>query len=164
MSTLSLDTLPDVQKGIRTRPLFVMHLDVEPIVRFGLTPDGDRRVGVVTGGRFEGERLSGEVFGGGADWQIVRPDGATTLDVRLMLRTSEGVLVGMFYRGLRYGSPAVLAELAKGTRVDPAEYYFRINATFETSSQEHVWLNHILAVGVGDRRADGPVYSLFEVL
>jgi hypothetical protein len=163
MTPLSLDSLPDVQKGIRTRPLFVMHLDVAPMVLFGSTPEGSRRVGIVSGGRFEGERLSGEVLPG-ADWQIARPDGSTTLDVRLILKTDDGALIGMTYRGLRHGPPAVMAELAKGAPVDPADYYFRINPLFETASEDLAWLNHILAIGVGDRRADGPVYSVFEVL
>jgi len=26
------------------------------------------------------------------------------------------------------------------------------------------WLNRILAIGIGHRRADGPLYSVFEVL
>jgi hypothetical protein len=58
---------------------------------------------VVPSGSFEGERLSGEVLGGGSDWQSVRTDGSTTLDVRLVLKTEDGALVGMTYRGMRYG-------------------------------------------------------------
>ncbi len=26
------------------------------------------------------------------------------------------------------------------------------------------WLNRVVAIGVGHRRADGPIYSIFEVL
>ncbi|CAM5767832.1 hypothetical protein LMIY3S_02295 [Labrys miyagiensis] len=164
MYNLSLDALPDVQRGIRAKPLFVMHLDVRGPFGFGPTPEGERRVSVVTGGRFEGERLSGEVLDGGSDWQVARIDGSTTLDVRLILKTTEGALIGMSYRGIRFGPPSVMAELARGARVDPADYYFRINPMFETASPDHGWLNRILAIGVGDRRADGPVYSIFEVL
>ncbi|MDZ5448358.1 DUF3237 domain-containing protein [Labrys sp. ZIDIC5] len=164
MSSPSLDGLPDVQKGIRTRPLFVMTLDVAKPIGFGTTPNGDRRVGVVAGGRFEGERLSGEVLEGGSDWQIARPDGSTTLDVRLILKTADGALIGMSYRGLRHGPPDVMAELAKGGRVDPADYYFRVTGAFETASANYDWLNRVLAIGVGDRQPGGPVYSLFELL
>jgi hypothetical protein len=56
------------------------------------TPGAFRRIGVVPGGIFEGERLSGQVLDGGADWQTVRDDTATTLDVRLVLKTNEGAL------------------------------------------------------------------------
>ncbi len=48
--------------------------------------------------------------------------------------------------------------------VDPESYYFRIKPIFETASEKYAWLNNILAIGAGHRFADGPVYSLFEVL
>lgn len=164
MSTSLYDDLPEVLKTVRTRPLFVMRLAARAPSNIGATPGGDRRVIAVSGGAFEGERLSGEVLDGGADWQILRADGATTLDVRLVLKTGDGALVGMTYRGLRHGPPDVLARLGRGEEVDPADYYFRINPLFETASEKYGWLNRILAIGVGLRRADGPIYSVFEVL
>ena len=77
------DNLPEVLRTLRTQPLFVMRLNVRKLQIVGATPGGYRRIGVVPGGLFEGERLSGEVLDGGNDWQTVRPDGATTLNVRL---------------------------------------------------------------------------------
>jgi Protein of unknown function (DUF3237) len=38
------------------------------------------------------------VLDGGSDWQSVRADGSTLLDVRLILKTDDGVLIAMFYR------------------------------------------------------------------
>ena len=83
------DNLPEALKSLRTRPLFVMHLDVRKLLIVGAVPGAFRRVGVVPGGRFEGERLSGEVLEGGSDWQAVRSDGATALNVRLVLKTND---------------------------------------------------------------------------
>jgi hypothetical protein len=156
--------LPDALKAVRSRALFVMHLNVRPLQLIGATPGAFRRIGVVPGGVFEGERVRGEVLEGGSDWQTVRSDGATTLDVRLVLRTADDALIGMQYRGLRHGTPDIVARIDKGEAVDPASYYFRINALFETASSTYDWLNRILAVGVGHRRAEGVVYSLFEIL
>lgn len=70
-----IDNLPDALGTVRTRPLFVMHLDVRKLQIIGAAPGSFRRIGVVPGGIFEGERLSGEVLEGGSDWQVVRPDG-----------------------------------------------------------------------------------------
>jgi hypothetical protein len=56
------DALPEVLKNVRTRPLFVMHLQVRPLMIVGATPGADRRIGLVPGGSFEGERLSGQVM------------------------------------------------------------------------------------------------------
>jgi hypothetical protein len=160
----SNDDLPDSLRSLRTRPLFVMHLAVRGPLAIGATPGPFRRVAVVTGGSFAGELLSGDVLDGGSDWQTVRNDGATTLDVRLVLRTTDDALICMTYRGLRHGPSEVVARIEKGEVVDPASYYFRINPLFETASARYDWLNRIIAVGIGHRRADGPVYSVFEVL
>jgi hypothetical protein len=158
------DTLPEVLKSVRTQPLFVMRLDVRPMIVVGPTPGGYRRTGVVPGGRFEGQRLSGEVLDGGSDWQTVRGDGAITLDVRLNLKTDDGALISMTYRGIRHGPVDVMQRMEKGEVVDAANYYFRVNPLFETSATKYDWINRVVAVGVGHRRADGPVYSIFEVL
>ena len=157
------DRLSEALLTVRTRPLFTLQLSVRPIQVIGETPTADRRIGVF-GGRFEGERLSGEVLDGGSDWQSVRPDGSTLLDVRLVLQTNDGALIAMTYKGLRHGPREVMERLAKGEEVDPANYYFRINPMFETASKDYAWLNGVLAVGLGHRCADGPIYNIFELL
>jgi hypothetical protein len=158
------DNLPEVLKSVRTQPLFVMRLDVRPHIIVGPTPGGYRRTGVVTGGRFEGQRISGEVLDGGSDWQTVRGDGAITLDVRLNLKTEDGALISMTYGGLVHGPVDVMQRMAKGEVVDASSYYFRSQPLFETSATRYDWINRVVAIGVGHRRADGPVYNIFEVL
>jgi len=156
--------LPEVLQSVRTRPLFVMRLKVLPLQMVGATPGGVRRIGVVPGGSFAGERLSGTVLEGGSDWQTARGDGVLTLDVRLVLKTDDEALVTMTYRGLRHGPSDVLARIDKGEAVDPAGYYFRTNPLFETAAPKYDWLNRIVAIGLGHRLPGGPVYSVFEVL
>jgi hypothetical protein len=151
-------------KNVRTKPMFAMRLDVRPLLIVGATPGAYRRVGVVTGGLFEGERLSGAVLDGASDWQTVRNDGSTTLNVRLVLKTEDGALIGMTYQGLRHGPADIIARIEKGEVVDPASYYFRINPLFETEAAKYDWINRVIAVGIGHRFADGPVYNVFEVL
>jgi hypothetical protein len=164
MSENLSDNLPETLKSLRSQALFTMRLDVRGPLIVGATPGAYRRVGVVTGGSFEGARLSGEVLDGGSDWQTVRRDGATTLDVRLVLKTRDDALICMTYRGVRHGPPDVVAGIEKGEVVDPTSYYFRINPLFETATAEYDWINRVVAVGIGHRRADGPIYSIFEVL
>lgn len=159
------EIVPPEMKEIRTRPLFALLLDVQPATMIGKTPGVDRRVGVITGGRFEGERLRGTILSGGSDWQSVRPgDGAWTLDVRVVLKTDDDALIGMTYRGLRHGPTDVLDRIARGEAVNPNSYYLRIAPFFETASERYGWLNGIIAVGVGHRLPEGPVYQVFEVL
>jgi hypothetical protein len=150
--------------GVRTRPLFRLRETVPPLLVVGATPNGFRRIGVVQGGSFEGERLSGEVLAGGNDWQSVRDDGSIKLDVRLPLKTNDGALIVMTYQCLRAGPADVIAALDRGEHPDPASYYFRFAALFETAADPYGWLNRVIAIGVGDRHPDGPVYDVFEVL
>jgi hypothetical protein len=164
MSTSLNDNLPEVLKRVRTRPLFVMRLDVRKLLIVGATPGAYRRIGVVPGGSFEGERLSGEVLDGGSDWQTVRNDGTTTLNVRLVLKTKDDALICMTYQGVRHGPPDVVERIEKGEVVDPTSYYFRINPLFETAAAKYDWINRVVGVGIGHRSADGPIYSVFEVL
>jgi Protein of unknown function (DUF3237) len=164
MSGSVFDSLPLPLKSIETRPLFVMKLDVKPIVLVGETPGPFRRVGIVASGTFTGDRLSGTVLDGGSDWQTVRDDGSTTLDVRLLLKTDDAVTFTMSYRGVRHGPPDLIQRLEKGEVIDPSSYYFRINPIFEAPLGRYDWLNRVIAVGAGHRFESGPVYSVFEVL
>jgi hypothetical protein len=156
--------LPRELTDVRTRPLFIFTLDVAKPQVVGRTPGVDRRVGEILGGRFEGERLRGKILTGGSDWQAVRADGAWALDVRLVMETDDGALIGMIYRGLRHGPKDVLDAMARGEQVSPASYYFRVGPWFETASDKYAWLNNIVAVGVGHRLPSGPIYQVFEVL
>jgi hypothetical protein len=158
------ENLHGALKQVQTRPLFVMRLEVRPILDVGEAPVGHRRVGVVCGGVFEGDRLSGQVVDGGNDWQQVRADGAVDLDARLLLKTDDGALMTMMYRGVRHGPREVIARIDKGEILDPTTYYFRTAPRFETAVPKYEWLNRIIAVGTGHRSAAGVVYSVFEVL
>ncbi len=149
---------------IRTAPLMTMRLTVNGMQMVGATPNGGRRVGLVGGGTFEGPKLKGTILPGGADWIMARPDGSTTLDVRIVLETDDGATIGMTYRGMRHGPAEVMDKVNKGEFVDPALYYFRTAVFFETAAAKYDWLNRVIAIGTGSRPPEGPVYDVFEVL
>ncbi len=149
---------------LRSQHLFTMTALVDSGHRLGETPLGKRRIVTVTGGQFEGERLSGRLLPGGGDWLLERADGVSVLDVRLTLQTDDGALIYMTYRGLRHGPPEVLARLAKGEAVDPGSYYFRASPVFETADDRYGWLNRIVCVAVGERPPEGPRYTVYEIL
>jgi len=159
------EILPKEMTELRVRPLFILLLDVQPAINVGNTPGVDRRVGVITGGRFEGERLRGAVLPGGGDWQSIRPgDGAWLLDVRIVLQTDDGHTIGMPYRGMRHGPKDVLDRIARGEVVKATDYYLRIAPFFETASEKYGWLNGVIGIGIGHRLPEGPVYQVFEIL
>ena len=144
--------------------LFTLTLELGPIHDIGATPNGHRRIVEVAGGRFEGEEFSGRVLPGGGDWIMMRPDEVVQLDVRLTLKTDDGHLVYMIYRGMRHGPAWVMDKLNKGEKVDPTQYYFRTTPLFETASEKYGFLNRIVTVATGRREPKGPIYEVFQIL
>jgi hypothetical protein len=144
--------------------LFRAEITLAPPQELGDTPRGRRRIIGITGGRFSGERLSGRVLPGGADWQVIRADGVADLDARYTLETEDGALIYVRNRGLRHGPPEVLRQLAAGEAVDPARYYMRTTPLFETGDARYAWLNRIVCVATGARRPAAVELEIFQVL
>lgn len=150
---------------MNTRLLMTLKVVVAPPQNIGAVPHGTRRTAMITAGDFEGPRLRGVVLAGGsADWLLLRGDGVLELDLRATLRTDDGALISMRSFGLRHGPPDVIAALGRGEAVDPSTYYFRTTPRFETAHPTYAFLNRLVAVASGDRRAEGPIYTIHEVL
>jgi hypothetical protein len=137
--------------------------DVGEPLTIGPTSAGVRRVVPILGGTVEGERLRGEVLPGGADWQLVEPDGTGRLEARYIVRTHDGALIYVRNLGLRTGPAEVLARIADGEIVDPAEYHFRSIPGFECGDPRYEWLNRVLAVGSGARLPGAVAIDLYAV-
>jgi Protein of unknown function (DUF3237) len=130
------------------RPLMLLRLATSPTQDVGSTPHGKLLVFPVIGGSFEGDRLRGKVLAGGGDWVTVGPEGAWELDLRATLETDDGALIHVTFSGVR----------------DDAHQYFRTLPRFETAAPKYAFLNRLLAVGIGEIRADGPVHVIEEML
>ena len=77
-----------------------------------------------------------------------RVDDTLELDLRVTLETDDGAVICMTFTGVR----------------DDAHQYFRTLPRFETSAPKYAFLNRLLAVGIGEARADGPVHVIEEIL
>src|ERR1700757_2608216 len=150
---------------MNTRLLMTLRVTVATPQNIAAVPHGTRRTVPITGGDFDGPWLRGSVLpGGSGDWLLLRADGVLELDLRATLRTDDGALISMRSFGLRHGPPEVMAAIARGETVDPATYYFRTTPRFETAHPAYSFLNSLVAVASGDRRAQGPIYTIHEVL
>jgi hypothetical protein len=149
---------------MNSRFLMTLQVTVASAQRIGAVPHGTRVTAPIASGQFEGPRLRGKVLPGGGDWTLLRADGVLELDLRITLETDDGALINMTSFGLRHGPSDVIAALARGERVDPSTYYFRTTPRFETAHPKYAFLNDLLAVSNGDRRAEGPIYTIDEVL
>ncbi len=130
----------------------------------GETPQGVRRVVPITGGRFAGPQLAGEILAGGADWQYLRADGVLVVEAQYLLATSDGALIQVNNRGVRHGPEDVMRRLAAGEAVDPREYYFRATPTFSAPAGRYDWLNRSVFVCAGARAAAAVQLWFYRVL
>ena len=133
---------------IKFRPLMVLRLETAAWQEFGSTPQGALTIVPVVGGSFAGDRLRGKVLAGGGDWIMADANGTFSLDLRITLETDDGALIHMTFGGVR----------------DDANHYLRTTPRFETAASQYAFLNRLLAIGIGEIRAEGPVHVIEEVL
>jgi hypothetical protein len=160
---MSFEQIPKVSVMPSLRLLYTSIIEVETPLLVGHSPYGERRIINIRGGAFSGPRLSGRVLSGGADWQIIRGDGIVEVEARYTFETHDGALIYVFNWGLRHGPKEVMEKLASGDKVDPSEYYFRTTPIFETGAPGYKWLNGIVAIGAGERRAHEVIITVYEV-
>ncbi len=149
---------------LSSAPIFTVEAELDSMMTLGSAPYGERRLVGITGGTVTGAKLTGRILPGGADWQIVRSDGATDIQARYVIEADSGARIMVDSNGLRHGPPKVLEKLARGDTVDPALYYFRTAMRFETADPALAWLNRILAVARGERQARSVRLEVFEVM
>jgi len=128
-------------------PFLKLDVEVDAIIDLG----GGRRMVPITGGTVCGAH-PGTILPGGADWQEVLADGSLDIAARYILQLHDG-LVEVDSRGLRHAAPEVLARLDRGEAVGRSDYYFRTAIRLRTSSSHLTYLNNLLLVSVGERRA-----------
>lgn len=143
-------------------PVFDLAVDVGVPQSVGRDAAGERRCVPITGGTVTG-KLNGIVLAGGADWQVLRPDGLADLDARYMLKLDSGAMVEVWSRGLRIGPAEVMAKLARGERVDPSSYYMRTAMRFETAASDLQWLVRRLHIGLGERTPNQVRLKVYSV-
>jgi hypothetical protein len=149
--------------GLDFMARFEVNLDA-PVMELGeVENSAKRRIIPITGGTFSGPLLNGRILNNGADWQLVQADGLARLDTRYALETSNGALIYIQTRGVRYGPPDVMAEVAKGNPMDPAKYFFRVYIQFETGAKKYEWLNRAMAIGSGMRLRNAVIYDAYLI-
>jgi hypothetical protein len=158
--------------ALKSEPLCVADFHVGgAIMPMGQSPWTSRRIGYVTGGRFEGPRLTGDILPGGGNWSTSGPIGdsltAGTFDARVIFRTDDGAMIYVTYTGRSVISAEVAAAFqdpARSDLVPDSDYYIRIAPVFETADPRYQWLNGVLAVGCGHRTHTGIRHSIFGVI
>ncbi len=146
--------------------LYRLVADVSAPIEIGAVNNGFLKVIPVTGGRFEGPRIKGEVLNLGADWNTTDHRNPTTkqIDTRYMLKTDDGAYITISTKGYQWQSEEVLKKRMAREPVDPSEYYFKQHLYFETADERYSWLNNVVAFGVViSRKSPGVIYDAWIV-
>ena len=143
-------------------PAFDVVVDLGPLEDHGMTRAGHRRVIPIVGGSITGA-VEAEILPGGADWQVVRSDGAVEVSALYSARTTGGALILLSSTGVRSGPPDVLDALLRGEPVDPADYYFRTLIRIETSEPALAALQDVLFIAAAARAANQVTYTAYRV-
>ncbi len=146
--------------------LYRIVVDVALPIEVGSVDGGFLKIISITGGRFEGPRLKGEVLPEGADWNTTSHNSKTTknIDTRYILKTDDGAIISIYTKGYATQSEEILKKRTAREPVAPENYYFKQHLFFETSSVKYSWLNKRVAFGcVISRRTPGVIYDAWMV-
>ena len=149
---------------LRTKYVFSLAIQVGTPIVAGDLGYGIRRVIPVLGGTVCGDGINGKIHPGGADFQIIRPDGFTELEAKYAFELDDGAVVYIENIGIRFGPKEALDRIARGEEVDPALIYFRSVPKFETGAANYRWLMQNLFIGVGARHPDRVELDVHQVL
>ena len=138
-------------------------VEVGAPITVGDTGLGLRHVVPILGGKVGGPRLRGTILPGGADVQIIQPDGYSRLEARYVIRLVDDTLVQVVNSGIRSGPPDVMARITRGESVAPGLVYFRTVPRFETAASSYQWLTRPLFVASGVRHPNLVEIKVFEV-
>jgi hypothetical protein len=150
--------------ALQTRHVFSLSIAVGTPIEAGDLGFGARRVIPILGGELTGPEVTGRICEGGADYQIIRPNGFTELEAKYAVELDDGAIVYIENIGIRFGPPEALARIRRGEPVDPALIYFRSRPRFETGAPKWRWLTEYLFVGVGTRKPDRVELDVHQVL
>lgn len=118
----------------RIEPAWEALVEIGERRSLGVTPLGERFIIDILGGTFEGPRLRGRVLPGGADRQLIRPDGLKLLDALYEMQTDDGAVLTVHNR-------VTIDEAAPGGR------YARSVVQVTAPVGPHEWLNRRIFVG-----------------
>ncbi|TDZ59763.1 hypothetical protein CTRI78_v005033 [Colletotrichum trifolii] len=109
--------------------LFELKMTLGPSVSFGVGPRGNRFSDPITGGSFEGPKLTGLILPVGADWGLLDARGGFTAITYFQFQTNDQANIFV----TAYGP----APQGRGL----------LYMTFETGAENYFWVNDITVVG-----------------
>ena len=129
--------------------LFTLSATLAPSSLVPSGPNGTRMIVPITGGTVTGPKISGTLEAVGADWLTLRSDATAQLDVRALIRTSDGAMIHPSYKGIMSpdadGAPRIISA-----------------PLFETGDERYAWLNNVQAFAIGAPGKGSVEYKVYR--
>jgi hypothetical protein len=109
-------------------------VDIADVQNLGQSLQGQRFIVNILGGEFSGPRMKGRVLPGGADRQLLRPDGIKELDALYEMQTDDGAVITVHNQ--------VVVDIPT-----PEQRYARSVVKFRAPAGPYEWLNRRVFVG-----------------
>lgn len=117
-------------------------VDIEDVQSLGQSALGQRFIVNILGGEFNGPLLRGRVLPGGADRQLLRPDGIKVLDALYEMQTDDDVFITVHNR-------------VTIDTLNPEQRYARSVVEFRAPAGKYEWLNRRVFVGTLESQKPG---------
>ena len=122
----------DRSDNLTTESVFKTKVFNDEMFEIGPSARGKTQLIPITGGHFEGPDIKGTVVPGGADRQLIRPDGVMRVEARHTLKTDDSTLISVVNKGLVH------------FQEDPV--HVRTAPSFEAPVEKCDWLNKAIFV------------------
>ncbi len=109
-------------------------VDIADVQNLGQSLQGQRFIVNILGGEFSGPRMKGRVLPGGADRQLLRPDGVKELDALYEMQADDGTVITVHNQ--------VVVDMPT-----PEQRYARSVVKFRAPAGPYEWLNRRVFVG-----------------
>ena len=109
-------------------------IDIADVQNLGQSLQGQRFIVNILGGEFNGPCLKGKVLPGGADRQLLRPDGVKELDALYEIQTDDGTMITVHNQ--------VVVDMPT-----QEQRYARSVVKFRAPAGQYEWLNRRVFVG-----------------
>ncbi|WP_158601834.1 DUF3237 domain-containing protein [Pararobbsia silviterrae] len=171
---------------IATEYVATIDVEVSEPLETGHGALGNRRLIPIVRGHVKGPKIDAVVLEGGADSQIVRPDGSIELSARYMFKTVDGAVIYVENNGIRRsledaerlrllslaaanGSEDTASKVQKDAQTDVQASvqnatYFRTAPRFETAHPGYRWLTNRIHVATAVRFPDRVLIHVYRVL
>lgn len=109
-------------------------VDIADVQNLGQSLQGQRFIVNILGGEFSGPRMKGRVLPGGADRQLLRPDGVKELDALYEMQADDGTVITVHNQ--------VVIDMPNSE-----QRYARSVVKFRAPAGQYEWLNRRVFVG-----------------